>query len=54
MADHTGVCASTLNSDQSIEGHSERLGRGNVFRDPQEGEPLLWVLGHRSGVGFLG
>lgn len=54
MADHTGMCARTLNSNQSIEGHQELLGWGNVFQDPQEGEPLLWVLGHRSGVGFPG
>lgn len=47
MADHTGMCASILNSNQSIEGHPECLGWGNVFQDPQVGEPLLWVLGHR-------
>lgn len=55
MAYHTGMCASILNSNQSIEGHPELLGWGNVFQDPLEGELLLWVLGHRrcwfSGLG---
>lgn len=55
MAYHTGMCASILNSNQPIEGHPELLGWGNVFQDPQEGELLLWVLGHRrcwfSGLG---